>query len=105
MASNPRSPVPNGMRSMIETLKRVRLRNGAYHYDLGRDENGVRRSKKLCRADEGESAVYRALAEITKPRATTIKDMLLLFLGKGMLELSPRTQRDYLRYAESRLIP
>jgi hypothetical protein len=71
---------------MIETLKRVRLKNGAYHYDLGRDEHGVRRSKKLCRADEGESVVYRA---------TTIKDMLLLFLGSAISEeLAKRGHRD-----------
>ena len=90
---------------MIERLQRVRVRSGAFHYDLGRDEEGKRRSKKLCRLDEGESALYRALAELTKPKSTTIKDLLLLFLGKGMLELSPRTQRDYFRYAKTRLIP
>ena len=39
--------------------------------------------------DEGESAVYRALAEHTKPKSTTVNDLLTLYLGKGMLELSP----------------
>lgn len=90
---------------MIEKFERVRLKHGAYHYDLGRDENGKRRSKRLCGEDEGEYGILKALAELAKPKSTTIKDLLLVFLGKGMLELSPRTQKDYWRYAHTRLIP
>jgi integrase len=84
-------------------IKRVRIKNGSYHIDLGRDENGKRRSKKLSRIGDGESALYKALADFTKLKTTTIKDLLIVFLSRGIQRLSPRTQADYCYYARTKL--
>lgn len=78
--------------------ERVFTRHGSYHYDLGRDEQGKRRSKVLCRVVDGEHAMYAALAELIRPKAVTIADLLTTYYARGMLELAPRTQLDYLRY-------
>lgn len=86
-------------------MSRVFERYGSYHIDLGRDENGKRRSKKLCRVSDGESALYAALAEHTKPNATTVSDLLRSFKLFGMNELSPRTQADYRGYIDNQLDP
>lgn len=82
-------------------MAKVFVRNGAYHVDLGRDEDGRRRSKKLCRVSDGESALYAALASHTKPKATTMADLLDSFLIHGIRELAPRTQLDYRNYAKT----
>lgn len=84
-------------------FERVFIRHGSYHYDLGRDEDGKRRSTLLCRVGDGEHAMYEALGRLIKPAATTINDLLTTFLAKGMRDLSPRTQRDYTGYAKTRL--
>lgn len=90
----------------MPAIERVFPRHNAWHYDLGRDENGVRRSKLLARFDEGEAAVYAALAKIISPKATTIADMLLAFrLSFEFRELAARTQLDYCKYIESALVP
>lgn len=80
-------------------VDRVFIRHGAYHYDLGRDADGKRRSKLLCRVVDGEHAMYVALGELLQPKATTIGDLLTLYLSKGALGLAPRTQLDYASYA------
>jgi hypothetical protein len=77
---------------------RVFIRHGAYHYDLGRDEFGKRRSKVLCRVADGEHAMYEALGALLRPSAATIADLLRTFFAKGMGELAPRTQLDYVGY-------
>lgn len=77
---------------------KVRAKNGAYHYDLGRDETGKRRWKKLCRISDGEHALYKALANITSPRSRTLNDLFDRFLARGMASLAPATQRDYAGY-------
>lgn len=85
----------------MRSVDRVFERNGSYHYDLGRDEHGKRRSKKLCRVDAGEHALLEALAKVTKPAATTVKDMYETFLRRGMAELAPRTRLDYCSYRDA----
>lgn len=90
----------------MPAIERVFPRNGAWHYDLGRDESGVRRSKKLARFDEGEAAVYAALAKVITPKATTIADLLLAFrMSFEFRELAHRTQLDYCKYIDGALIP
>jgi integrase len=81
----------------------VFMRHGAYHLDLGRDESGKRRSTVLSRVADGESALYAALAKVTKPGARTIADLLDAFMIHGMKELAPRTQVDYRGYIERQL--
>lgn len=56
---------------MIERLQSVRVRNGAFHYDLGRDQEGKRRSEK----DGAEVHDHKGLA-------------CCCSFGKGMLELA-----------------
>lgn len=84
-------------------ISRVFTRHGAYHLDLGRDESGKRRSKVLCRISDGESALYAALAKVTRPTATTVSDLLTAFMLRGMSELAPRTQADYRGYIDRQL--
>jgi integrase len=86
-------------------IKRVFIKNGSYHFDLGRDENGKRRCKKLCLVTDGESGLYKALAEFTRPKTTTIDDLLTVFLSKGIQKLAPTTQRDYCYYVRTQLRP
>lgn len=83
---------------------RVRVKNGAYHYDLGRDEHGRRRWKKLCRISDGEAALYRELANVTTPRAGTLNAVFDAFLGStAYRELASRTQKDYMSYINGNL--
>jgi site-specific recombinase XerD len=89
----------------MPAIERVFVRHGAYHLDLGRDESGKRRSKLLSRIGDGESAVYAALAKITRPGGRTIAEMLDSFLMAGMKELAPRTQSDYREYVRAQLKP
>jgi len=87
----------------MPSISKVFIRHNSYHLDLGRDENGKRRSKVLCRIADGESALYAALAKATKPGARTVAELLDSFMVFGMKELSPRTQADYRWYIESQL--
>lgn len=90
----------------MPAIERVFPRHNAWHYDLGRDESGVRRSKMLARFDEGEAAVYAALAKLITPKATTIADMLLAFrMSFEFRELAVRTRFDYSKYIDGALIP
>lgn len=90
----------------MPAIERVFARHGAWHYDLGRDENGARRSRVLARFDEGEAAIYAALAKLITPKSTTISDMLLAFrMSFEFRELAPRTQIDYCKYIDGALIP
>jgi integrase len=85
---------------------RVRVKNGAYHYDCGRDEAGKRRWKKLCRIAEGEHALYKALAAVTSPRVRTLDALFDKYLGsESYLRLAPATQRDYAGYIRRTLRP
>lgn len=81
------------------------IRHGSYHIDLGRDENGKRRSKMLSRVADGESVLYAALSRLTRPGARTVGDLLDSFQIHGMKELSPATQRDYRGYIRRQLKP
>lgn len=85
-------------RTSTLSLDRVFERHGSYHYDLGRDEHGKRRSRALCRVSDGEHAVYAALASITKPAARTVRELYESFLTHGTADLAPRTVRDYCSY-------
>ncbi len=84
-------------------MTKVFIRHGSYHVDLGRDENGKRRSKVLCRVSYGETALYSALAKHTRPQATTIDDLLDSFVLHGMTDLAPSTQRCYRTYVDKSL--
>lgn len=85
----------------MPSLERIFIRHGSYHLDLGRDENGRRRSKKLCRVTDGEHAIYAALAKLTKPTARTVREMFESFLAHGTADLAPRTRLDYYTYREA----
>lgn len=88
----------------MQLPQNVRVKNGAYHYDLGRDESGKRHWKKLCRISDGESALYRALANVTTPKADTLNPVFDAFLGSIVFrELAPRTQKDYMSYINGHL--
>lgn len=89
----------------MPAVERVFVRHGAWHYDFGRDENGSRRSKLLARLDEGESALYAALAKILEPKGATMHDLFVSFKTHGMGELAPRTRLDYCRYIDAQLNP
>jgi integrase len=84
-------------------MAKVFIRNGAYNIDLGRDENGKRRQKKLCRVSDGEPALFRALARITDPKSTSVSELLDSFLIHGMRDLAPETQKTYRGYIERQL--
>lgn len=85
----------------MPSVERVFIRHGSYHYDLGRDEQGKRRSMVLCRLSDGEHAVYAALARIVKPGARTCREMYESFLSHGTTELAPRTRLDYYTYRDA----
>jgi integrase len=85
---------------------RVRVKNGAYHYDLGRDESGKRRWRKLCRLADGEHALYKALAAVTRPRVRDLNSLFDKYLGSETFRsLAPATQRDYAGYIRRTLRP
>lgn len=85
---------------------RVRVKNGAYHYDCGRDAEGVRRWKKLSRIQEGEHALYKALANATSIRVRTLDSLFDGYLGSETFrQLAGSTQRDYLGYIHRTLRP
>src|SRR5690606_23854506 len=91
-------------RTSMHLPARVHAKNGAYHYDLGRDEAGKRRWVKLCRISDGDHALYKALAELTKPRVRTLGDLFDSYLGsRTFAALAPRTQKDYLFYINGNL--
>jgi integrase len=92
MPKKPKDPI------LTPLPPRVRVKNGAYHYDCGRDDTGKRSWRKLCRIDEGHHALYRALADITSPRSRTLNDLFDAFLARGIATLAPATQRDYAGY-------
>ena len=91
---------------MTQLPPRVRVKNGAYHYDLGRDETGKRRWKKLSRIGEGEHALYKALASVTAPRVRTLGALFDAYLAsESYRRLAPATQRDYAGYIRRTLRP
>lgn len=85
----------------MPSVDRVFERHGSYHYDLGRGEDGKRRSRVLCRVADGEHAIYAALAKLTKPTAKTVRDMFESYLAHGTSDLAPRTRLDYYTYREA----
>lgn len=85
---------------------RVRVKNGAYHYDCGRDETGKRRWKKLARISEGEHALYKALASVTRPAVRCLDDLFDKYLASETFRSrAPATQRDYAGYIRRTLRP
>lgn len=88
-------------RTSMPSVDKVFIRHGSYHYDLGRDEQGKRRSMVLCRQSDGEHAVYTALARIVKPGARSVREMYESFLSHGTAELAPRTRLDYFNYRDA----
>jgi hypothetical protein len=86
-----------------DSPRRVRIRNGRYYYDLGRDEDGKRREQGLTRVAEGDAALHKAIARLLSPSARTVADMLDAFLGGGMNNLAATTQRDYIGYVNRSL--
>jgi hypothetical protein len=89
----------------MPAIERVFARHGAWHYDFGRDETGTRKSVRLVRFEDGEAALYKALAKIISPTAPTIRDLLTSFKLHGMGDLAPRTQLDYCNYIDRQLDP
>ena len=85
-------------------IERVFTRHNAYHLDLGRDAEGRRRSKVLCRVADGEAALYAALAKVTTPGGATMKELFEAFQTFGMLDLAPATQGDYRGYIKRSLL-
>ncbi|MEO0467599.1 MAG: hypothetical protein AAF216_13745 [Pseudomonadota bacterium] len=68
---------------------------------MGRDSKGKRHSKKICRVDKAEadeSVFFDRLARIKRAGGDTVADMLVSFIGEGMNQLAPRTQKDYRGY-------
>ena len=93
-------------RILTQLPPRVRVKNGAYHYDLGRDEKGVRRWKKLSRISEGEHALYKALSDATTPHIRSLGALFDKYLGsESYRRLAPATQRDYAGYIRRTLRP
>ena len=85
---------------------RVRVKNGAYHYDCGRDEKGVRRWRKLSRIGDGEHTLYKALAAVTAPHVRTLGALFDKYLASETFRgLAPATQRDYAGYIRRTLRP
>lgn len=85
---------------------RVRVKNGSYHYDMGRDAEGRRRWRKLCRIEDGAHALYKALADVTSDRVRTVNALLdKYFASETYRKLAPATQRDYFGYAQRSLRP
>jgi integrase len=85
---------------------RVRVKNGSYHFDLGRDENKVRRWKKLSRIADGEHELYKALAKETRGDAKILNDLFDNYIGsENFRQLAPATQKDYLGYIKRTLRP
>lgn len=85
---------------------RVRVKNGAYHYDLGRDQNGVRRWRKLSRISEGEHELYKALARVTSSAVRSLGTLFDKYLGSETFrKLAPATQKDYAGYIRRTLRP
>lgn len=85
---------------------KVRVKNGAYHYDCGRDATGKRSWKKLSRIADGHHALFKALAEVTNPRVRQLNDLFNKFLAsQNFRELAPATQRDYEGYITRTLRP
>ena len=85
---------------------KVRAKDGSYYYDFGRDEQGVRHWKKLCRISEGEHALYKALAKVTRGSVATLNDLFDSFLSSEKFSsLAPATQRDYAGYIKRTLRP
>src|SRR6185295_12361452 len=105
MPTRKRRTSPTGTPAM-PAIERVFPRHGAWHYDLGRDEDGTRRSRFLARFEDGEAAVYAALAKIITPKSATIADMLLAFrMSFEFRDLAHRTQLDYCKYIDGALAP
>lgn len=85
---------------------RVRVKNGAYHYDCGRDATGKRSWKKLSRISEGDHALFKALADITNPRVRQLNDLFNKFLASEKFrQYAPATQKDYEGYIARTLRP
>jgi integrase len=85
---------------------KVRVKNGAYHYDCGRDAAGKRSWRKLSRIADGHHALFKALAEITNPRVRQLSDLFNKYLASAKFkQLAPATQRDYEGYITRTLRP
>lgn len=69
---------------------KVHEKNGRYYY--------VHANKwtKLTRTDEGESALYLALHELTADKPATLGQVMNLYVAKGMSELRVSTRKRYL---------
>ncbi len=69
---------------------KVHEKNGRYYY--------VHQNRwlKLTRADEGESALYLALHELTADKPATLGQVMNLYVAKGMGELRASTRKRYL---------
>lgn len=69
---------------------KVHEKNGRYYY--------VHQNRwvRLTRKDEGESALYLALHELTADKPATLGQVMNLYVAKGMNELRPTTAKRYL---------
>lgn len=69
---------------------KVHEKNGRYYYVH------ANRWIKLTRTDEGESALYLALHELTADKPATIDQVMNLYVAKGIGELRATTRKRYL---------
>lgn len=88
----------------MQLPKGVFERYGSYHLDLGRID-GQRKSKKLSRVADGESALYDALAKAKQPGGHLLEDLFDDFVMFGMDELAENTKTDYRGYIKRTLRP
>jgi hypothetical protein len=88
----------------MQLPKGVFERHGAYHLDLGYVD-ARRKSKKLSRIADGESALYEALAKAKKPGGRLLSDLFDDYLLFGVDELAENTKTDYRGYIKRTLRP
>src|SRR5690606_31101533 len=69
--------------------RRVILSHGRYFYKTRID--GRQRLLPLTRLDEGDAALFEALANLYKPTARTVRELIESYLLHGTADLKPRT--------------
>lgn len=72
---------------------KVHLSHGRYYYVTRKAGKLV--WTPLSREAEGRSALYDALADLSRPSADTVSDLLQAYVTHGMGELKPATVHDY----------
>lgn len=79
-------------------IPKVHTKNGRYYYVH------ANRWHALTRVDEGETALYLALADITSDRPASLGQLMQQYLARGMTELAEPTRKSYRNIIEARLL-